>query len=140
MKRAGGSAAAACWPGCCADHAGAVGFPGRFVSGGTGGGGAPRDAVRPVPGPAGAVAAAGGRRLAGFWLLDYRMRDAVFIRDPPGRRAGAPVPRGCLCRRGGGIFCNVKPHCAENFPDSGGWMRLFVAPAHNAASKGWNFG
>ena len=40
----------------------------------------------------------------------------------------------------GGIFCNVKPHCAENFPDSGGWMRLFVAPAHNAASKGWNFG
>ena len=42
---------------------------------------------------------------------------------------------------GAGVyFVTLSRIALKIFPDSGGWMRLFVAPAHNAASKGWNFG
>ncbi len=92
------------WPGCCADHAGAVGFPGALFLEALAAGALLGMLLRPVPGPAGAVAAAMAAACLdfGFWITVCGTLFLFAILR--GRRAGAPVPRGCLCRRGRGYI------------------------------------
>ena len=135
MRRTGREAGRAFLPACCADHvcghsgAGRAVRTGRPAGRGAGAGLRP-DAGRP-PEPAPQMA---GLR-AGPAVLAERHRGAVPALRPPGRRAGAALPRGGVFAGRRRILPHPEPPGAALFPLGDGRPVQAVAAAHRAGAQ-----